>query len=628
MAHNSSGKMKMKVRTALTLIVPIALLLVPAAANAAWTVVPPAYTGNESAALFYNDQGTLTEYDMDAGLPGGVWHARSRPAGGVFGADLELPFLLPLTATRPNGTEVLVGMNSSHDVQTALRAEAGASFTVADEHSVSQTYPPAGVSVANSGAGLAEWVDSAGHVEIAELSSAAPSFGAATAALPGNPVQQVTFLSVVHPVLDPSGSAILTWATSSDGTHYQLEQSTRASAGGSFGTTTAVGPDIEVEPQVVSNRSGVAAAAWWNPAANHVEVAVRQPGGSFGSAQAIGTPSDSFDRNSLQAGVMGDGTVVVLWRDYLTGPPGTCSNGGSGTTLHVATLQPGRSWQTAATGSTEIGLGTGYQGPVLAVSQSTFAVATALAEGQGTAKCGNGTERVYAWQGAPGAFDGNAWTLLPDQTTSDASTAPVIGADAQGDVTATWLAAGDRHEATTGAVAAGGGAGGNGDGENPQQFGSSPAPGHASAPAAAPAADAVRVPTVTVVALNVGLGRPETVEMPIACTADTTCNVMAEAALRLYWGTLRPRSYAARASGKAKTKTVSLPLPKVRLQLAAHAKGKLAIKVPKRTMKRLEALLRTQGAKATLTVKLKVNGVPQRHSIATALRIKKAKPTR
>lgn len=616
----------MKFRAAVLTLTALALFVVPSVANAAWTAVPPAYTGNESAALLYNDQGTLTEYDMDAGLPGNVWHARSRPAGGVFGADFELPFLLPLTATRPDGTEALVGMDSSNDVQTALRANAATSFAVTDEHSTGQTYPPAGVSVSSSGEGLAEWVDSASHVQVAALASTGSSFGAATAALPGNPAQQVTFLSVVHPVLDPSGAATLTWATSSDGIHYQLEQSTRSSGAGSFGAATAVGPNIKVEPQVTSNRSGAAAAVWWNPDASHVEVAVRQPGGSFGSTQAIGTPSGSFDEDSLQAGVMGNGTVVVLWRDYTTGPSGTCGDGGLGTTLHVDTLQPGGSWQAATTGSTEYGLPIGYQTPVLAVSQSTFAVATVLAEGQGTAKCGTGTKRAYAWQGAPGSFDGNAWTLLPSQTTSDDSVGAAIGADAQGDVAVTWRAGDNRYEATTGAVAGGGG--GAGGGESPQQFGPNPAPGGGSGSATTSADDAVTVPTVTAIAFNVGLGRPETVEMPIVCTSNASCNVMAEAAIRLYWGTLRPRSYEARTSGKAKTKTVSLPLPKAQLQLAAHAKGRLAIKVPKATMKRLEALLQTRGAKATLTVKLKVNGVPQQHTIATALRIKKVKPAR
>lgn len=606
-----------------------ALLLVPAVADAAWTAVPPAYTGNQSAALFYNDQGTLTEYDMDTGLPGNVWHARSRPAGGVFGADFELPLLLPLSATRPDGTEALIGMNSSNDVQTALRGDAATSFTLTDEHSTSQTYPPAGISVASSGAGLAEWVDSAGHVQVAGLPSAGSAFAAPTAALPGNPVQPVTFLSVVHPVLDPSGAAALTWATSSDGVHYQLEQSTRASAAGAFAAATAVGPEIKVEPQLTSNRSGVGAAVWWNPETDHVEVAVRRPGSSFGGAAAIGTPSGSFDESSLQTGVMGDGTVVVLWRDYTTGPSGTCSDGGLGTTLHVETLQPGGSWQATTTGSTEYGLPIGYQTPVLAVSQSTFAVATVLAEGQGTAKCGAGTKRVYAWQGAPGTFDGNAWALLPDQTTSDDSVGPAIGADAQGDVTVTWLAEGDRYEATTGA-AGGGGAGGGGTGggaggdESPQRFGSSPAPKGASGSATTPADNALTVPTVTVIAFNVGLGRPETIEMPITCASSTSCNIIGEAAIRLLWGTLRPRAYEARTSGRAKTKMVALPLPKVRLQLAAHARGKLAIKVPKATMKRLEALLRTKGAKATLAVKLRVNGVSQRHSIATTLRIKQA----
>jgi hypothetical protein len=625
--------MRLKFRAAFASIVLVALFAVPPLASAAWTAVPPAYTGNESAALFYNDQGTLTEFDMDAGLPGNVWHARSRPAGGVFGADFELPFLLPLSATRPDGTEVLVGMDSAHDIQTALRPDAAASFAVTDEHSTGATYPPAGVAASSSGAGLAEWVDSDGHVQVAELSSVGSAFGPPAAALPGNPAQQVTFLSVVHPVLDPSGAAALTWTTASESggsTYYQLEQSTRASGSGSFGAATAVGPDIKVEPQLVSNRSGVAAAIWWDPVAGHVEASLRQPGGSFGSATAIGTPTGTFDEGSLQAGVMGDGTVVVLWRDYVVGPSGTCSDGGLETTLHVETLQPGGSWQMVTTGSTEYGLPIGYQTPALAVSQSTFAVATVLAEGQGTEACGSGVKRVYAWQGAPGTFDGNAWTLLPDQATSSDSVGAAIGADEQGDVTVTWRAGADRHEATTGAVGGGGGSGGGGSGgdESPQQFGPSPAPTPSPPSATEAADDAVAVSKVTVVAFNVGLGRPETIEIPIACTLNATCNVMAEAAIRLYWGSLRPWSYAARPGGKARTKTVVLPLPRVRIQLAAHAKGKLEIKVPKATMKRLEALLRTKGAKATLTAKLKVNGVPQRHTVASTLRIRKVKPTR
>ncbi len=623
----------MKPRNLVPVLALLLALLLPAAAHAAWTEVPPAFTGNEAAGLSYNDQGTLTELDLDAGLPGSVWHGRSRPAGGSFGGDFELPFLLPLSAVRPDGTEALVGMDSSHDVKTALRANAATSFAVTDEHSTSQTFPPAGISVSSSGAGLAEWIDSAGHVQVAELSSTGSAFGAAAAVLPSNPVQQVTFLSVVAPVLDPSGSAVLTWAASSDGSHYQLEQSTRASAGGSFGAATAVGPSIEVEPQVVSNRSGVAAAAWWNPDSGHVEVAVRQPGGSFGATQVIGTPDDTFDLDSLQAKVMGDGTVVVLWRDYKDGPAGICEDGGTGTTLHVDTLKPGGAWQSASTGSTETRLGTGYQGPVLAVSQSTFSLATPLGEGQGTAECGESPKRIYAWQGAPGSFDGQDWTLLPGQTTSDDSVSPVIAADSQGDTTVSWSTAGTRQEATTGPTEGTGGGGetetggGNGGNGGPEQFGP-PAPKNTPAPAPTTGTEAVGVRTVTVVAFNVGLGRPETVELPISCTASVACNVMAEAAIRLAWGNLSARPLAARASGrtKPKAKTASLPLPKVQLQLAPHAQGKLAIKVPKATVKRLESLLRTKGAKATLTVKLRVNGVPQRQEIQTKLHIKQVKP--
>lgn len=617
----------MKLRAAVLALTLAALPAAPTVADAAWSAVPPAYTGNESAALFYNDQGTLTEYDMDAGLPGGVYHARSRPAGGVFGPDFELPFLLPLAATRPDGTEALVGMNSSHEVQTALRPDAATSFAFADEHSTSATYPPAGLSVSSSGAGLAEWVDSSGHLQVAELPSTGSAFGSAAAALSGNPVQQVTPLSVVHPVLDPSGAAVLTWAISSDGTHYQLEQSTRTGGAGSFGAATPVGPNIEVEPQLTSNRAGTAAAVWWNQAANHLEVAVRHPGGSFGGAETIGTPTGSFDRNALQAGVMGDGTVVVLWRDYTTGPSGTCADGGTATTLHVVTLQPGGTWETATTGSTEIGLPIGYQAPVLAVSQSTFAVASVLAEEQGAASCGSGTKRVYAWQGAPGSFDGHGWELLPGQATAGDSIGPAIAADPRGDATVTWRVAGDRREATTGAAAGGGSGEGAGDDGSPQQFGPGPAPQGGSTSTTSAAA-AVTFPTVAVVAFNVGLGRPERVEMPITCTANATCNVIAEAAIRLYWGALRPRTYAARASGKAKGKTVVLRLPKVRLRLAPHAKGKLAITVPKATMKRLEALLRSKGAKVTLTAKLRVNGVPQQRLDTTTLRIRKVKATR
>jgi len=47
----------------------------------------------------------------------------------------------------------------------------------------------------------------------------------------------------------------------------------------------------------------------------------------------------------------------------------------------------------------------------------------------------------------------------------------------------------------------------------------------------------------------------------------------------------------------------------VRLKLAAHAKGKLAITVPK----------------ATLTVKPQVDGVPQRHTVSTKLRTQQLK---
>lgn len=606
-----------------------AALLIPATAGAAWTAVPPAFTGNENAALFYNDQGTLTEFDTDAGLPGGVYHARSRPAGGIFGPDFELPFLLPLTATRPDGTEALVGMDSAGDVHTALRANAATTFAVTDEHSASQTYPPAGISVSSTGAGLAEWVDGGGHVQVAELSATGSSFGAPTAALPGNPTEQVTILSVVHPVLDPSGAAVLTWATSSDGVHYQLEQSTRESATGAFGAAAAVGPDIDVEPQLVSNRAGDAAAVWWT--GSQVQVAVRHPGGSFGTAATLATPTGTFDRNSLQAGVMGDGTVVVIWRDY--GGPGSCGDGGKAGTLHIETLAPGGTWQATATGSTEDQPAVGSQIPVLAVSQSTFTVANVLAEGQGAASCGSGTKRVYAWQGAPGTFDGTAWTLLPDQTASADSTSPAVGADAQGDATVTWLVGKERFEATTGATSDGGGPAGNGGGAEgggpsdesaPQQFG--PTPNQPSAPSPA---DAVAVRKVTVVAFNVGLGRPETVELPITCLSAAPCNVIADAAIHLLWGILRPQPFALPASRpKTTKKPVSLPLPKAHLQLAPHAKGKLTIKVPKPTMRRLESLLHQKPAKASLTIKLRVNGVPQQHDIAANLKIKKVKPPR
>ncbi|HTT93891.1 MAG TPA: hypothetical protein VMF55_04415 [Solirubrobacterales bacterium] len=614
-----------------------ALLVAAPAANADWTAVPPAFTGNDNAALSYGDQGTLTELDTDPGLPGGVYHARSRPAGGVFGSDFELPFLLPLSATRPDGTEVLVGMDASHDVHTALRADAATTFAVTDEHSTSQTYPPAGVSVSSSGAGLAEWVDAAGHLQIAELPSSGSSFGGPAAALPGNPAQSVTFLSVVHPVLDPSGAAVLTWATSTESggkVYYQLQQSTRASAAGAFGAASAVGPDIEVEPQVVANRAGVAAAVWWNKAAGHLEVSLRQPGGSFGAATTIATPAGSFDASALQAGVMGDGTVVVLWRDYAG--PHTCADGGNAATLHLDTLAPGGSWQAAAAGSTENEVAIGSRSPVLAVSQSTFTVADVLAEGQGAAPCGTGTQRVYAWQGAPGAFDGHAWTLLPGQPAASAPEYLAIAADPQGDATVTWRVGKDRYEATTGGAGNGGGGDGDGTGGSgggadggggPQSFGSPPLQHGPSTPGKTPTADAVSVPTVTVVAFNIGLGRPETVEMPITCVSSAPCSIMATAAINLYWGVLGRQAFA-RPNGKAKSRSVSLTLPQVRLQLAAHAKGKLAIKVPKATMKRLEALLHTKGAKATLTVKLRVGGVPQSHTISTALRFRKAKPQR
>jgi hypothetical protein len=613
-----------------------AALVVPAMASAAWTAVPPAYTGNENAALSYDDRGTLTELDTDAGLPGGVWHARSRPAGGVFGPDFELPFLLPLTATRPDGTEALVGMDSAGDVHTALRADAATSFAVSDEHSTSQTYPPAGISTSSSGAGLTEWIDGGGHVQVAGLAAAGSSFGPPTAALPGNPVQQVTFLSVVHPVLDPSGAAVLTWATSADSVHYQLQQSTRASAAGPFGAPTPVGPDIEVEPQLVANRAGDAAAVWWT--GSQLEAAVRRPGGAFGGATPVATPTGTFDRDSLQAGVMGDGTVVVLWREYAG--PHSCADGGNAGTLHVDTLAPGGTWQAAEAGSTENEAAVGPQEPVLAVSQSTFAVADVLAENQGAASCGSGTKRVYAWQGAPGTFDGDGWALLPGQSAAVDSTAPAIAADPQGDVTVTWLVGSDRFEATSsgagdrdgggdGGTANGGGGGGGGGGGTseggPQRFGPNPAPN--PAPSTGSATEAVTLRTVTVIAFNVGLGRAETVEMPISCVSDAPCNVMAEAAIRLFWGTPAPQSRA-RSTSKAKhaENPVTIPLPRVKLHLAARAKGRLAIKVPKSTMKRLEALLRRRGAKATLTVKLRVNGVIQEKGITARLRLRKADP--
>jgi hypothetical protein len=274
----------------------------------------------------------------------------------VFGpmaiADPQRPWVLPARnlsaagqnsdqpqiAVGPNGAATAVwrnfdGSGGGSKIQTATRPPGGSFGTpVALSVAGQNTWSPQ-IAIGPNGATTVVWYRSNGYVGIIQAATRPPggSFGA-----PVNLSAAGQFASDPQIAFAPDGAATVVWSTYVNGFTDAVQAATRP-PGGSFGAPvnlSAVGESAS-SPQIAIAPDGAATAVWFffKGTASRIQVATRQPGGSFSAPVNLGATGESEPYPQIAVGPNGAATVV--WSAYL---------GGSSTLIRSATRPPGGSF--------------------------------------------------------------------------------------------------------------------------------------------------------------------------------------------------------------------------------------------------------------------------------------------